>query len=146
MKNFDDEMSKSGSRVPLRTSIIKWCKDTNQFAIYDYDPVDTLGDILPYQIRQLDRYLRKSKYYDLDRYLAGEGWIVFWAIVLVLVFIAALVISIIILAKSIGAFTVLAAFGIFFFEIFLTVMFITGTCKYLETRRKKALLARSSEF
>lgn len=51
MKNFDDEMSKSGTRVPLKTSIIKWCKDTNQFAIYDYDPVDTLGDILPYQLR-----------------------------------------------------------------------------------------------
>lgn len=44
---------------------------TNRFAINEYDPVDTLGDVLPYQIRQLDDCLRKSEYYDLERIQRG---------------------------------------------------------------------------
>ena len=65
---------------------------------------------------------------------------------LILAFIAGLVISIIVLAKTIGSFTILAAFGIFFVEIFLTVCFVTSMCKFYENRRKRALLSRSTDF
>lgn len=90
--------------------------------------------------------MRKSKYYDLDRYLAGEGWVACLTTLLILAFIAGLVISIIVLARTIGSLTVLAAFGIFFAEIFLTACFISSSCKYLENRRKNALITRSSDF
>jgi hypothetical protein len=134
-------------RQPLKTSIIKWSELTNCFALYDYDPVDTLGDILPYHLRNLDDKLRMTKSYDIQRHINSwskcMGWSMF---IMVIIGIAALVVGIILLARTIGVWTIPAAFGILFVIVILIVFINMGMGKSRDAHLDKLLINRTKEF
>ena len=114
--------------------------------MYEYDPVDTLGDVLPYHIKLLDDRLRKSKWYETKHTFSG-GACIFWSIFFAsCILIALLVLSIIWLAGVIGVWTIPAAFGLAFVFFMIGFGFGGFLIKSRDKKIDKMLSSRTNEF
>jgi hypothetical protein len=145
-KTFTSKVNTAPRRDPLKRSVIKWNKETNGFSLYEYDPVDTLGDLLPYHIKLLDDRLRKSRYYDAKSAFS-HGCLIFWTIFLtVIVLVTALVLGIIWLSFAIGIWTIPASFGLAFLLFAVGFFFCSTVIKSRGTKIDSVLESRNREF
>jgi hypothetical protein len=130
----------------LKQSIVKWSKGSNEFALYDYDPVDTMGDLLPYHLKQLDDRLRRSRYYNVEGTFKGGCFAILVIFLIVVALIFALVFSIIYLAGVIGIWTIPAAFGLAFLYFGIGFFLVSMLSKLKDHRVDKMLESRTTEF
>jgi len=120
--------------------------DSNSFCLYQYDPVDTLGDILPFHIQSLDTRLRESRYYDANKYIKSGCCKIFFNFLFVLSLLFLLVFGIIVLASIIGVWTIPAAFLLAFVLFGVGFLIISGINMIKSKSIDKMLTARTNEF